>query len=557
MLISLNWLKQYVDIKESIDEIANALTMIGQEVEAIDIQGKDLNNVVIGQIVEFDKHPNSDRLTLLKVNVGEGEPLQIICGAKNHKLNDKVVVAKIGAVLPGNFKIKKSKIRDVESYGMLCSEAELGFAKESEGIIILPEDAPIGTEYREYMGLNDVIFELEITPNRPDCLSHIGIAREVAAYYNRKVKYPMVQMNETIESINTMVKVDIDDKDRCKRYMGRVIKNVKVQESPAWLKSRIRAMGLNPINNIVDITNFVMFEYNQPMHAFDLDKLEGNITIRAAKENEEITTLDGIDRVLKNGELVIADDEKAIAIAGVIGGQNTQIDNETKNVFVEVAYFTPENIRKTSRDLGIFTDSAYRNERGMDIENLNNVMARAVSLIAEVILSYNDVPYVIFGHCMGGFITHEVVRYIVKKKGKLPIAIFISGENPPHLPYRRDLHTLSDEELLQELKSINFAPEDFCFTEETILEMLPIIKGDFQLVDDWYFNPENSQIPIPICVYGGDEDEFVTERNIKEWEKYTTNDFKCRMLCGNHFFIKSEISRNEIINDIKRVFKTI
>lgn len=336
MLISLNWLKQYVDIKESIDEIANALTMIGQEVEAIDIQGKDLDNVVIGQIVEFDKHPNSDRLTLLKVDIGEGEPLQIICGAKNHKLNDKVVVAKIGAVLPGNFKIKKSKIRDIESYGMLCSEAELGLAKESEGIIILPEDAPIGKEYREYAGLNDVIFELEITPNRPDCLSHIGIAREIAAYYNRKVKYPMIEITETIESINTMVKVDIEDKERCKRYMGRVIKNVKVQDSPAWLKSRIRAMGLNPINNIVDVTNFVMFEYNQPMHAFDLDKLEGNITIRAAKENEKITTLDGVDRVLKNGELVIADDEKAIAIAGVIGGQNTQIDNDTKNILLKL-----------------------------------------------------------------------------------------------------------------------------------------------------------------------------------------------------------------------------
>ena len=384
MLISLNWLKQYVDIKESVEEIANALTMIGQEVEAIDIQGKDLGNVVIGQIVEFDKHPNSDRLTLLKVNVGEEEPLQIICGATNHKLNDKVVVAKIGAVLPGNFKIKKSKIRDVESYGMLCSEAELGLAKESEGIIILPEDAPIGKEYREYAGLNDVIFELEITPNRPDCLSHIGIAREVAAYYNRKVKYPVIEIAETIESVNTVIKVNIEDKDRCKRYMGRVIKNVKIKESPEWLKTRIRAMGLNPINNVVDVTNFVMFEYNQPMHAFDLDKVEGNITIRAAKENEEITTLDGVERVLKNGELVIADDEKAIAIGGVIGGQNTQIDSDTKNIFVEVAYFTPENIRRESRDLGIFTDSAYRNERGMDVENLPVVMNRAVSLIAEV-----------------------------------------------------------------------------------------------------------------------------------------------------------------------------
>lgn len=384
MLISLNWLKQYVDIKESVEEIANALTMIGQEVEAIDIQGKDLGNVVIGQIVEFDKHPNSDRLTLLKVNVGEEEPLQIICGATNHKLNDKVVVAKIGAVLPGNFKIKKSKIRDVESFGMLCSEAELGLAKESEGIIILPEDAPIGKEYREYAGLNDVIFELEITPNRPDCLSHIGIAREVAAYYNRKVKYPVIEIAETIESVNTVIKVNIEDKERCKRYLGRVIKNVKIKESPDWLKTRIRAMGLNPINNVVDVTNFVMFEYNQPMHAFDLDKVEGNITIRAAKENEEITTLDGVERVLKNGELVIADDEKAIAIGGVIGGQNTQIDSDTKNIFVEVAYFTPENIRRESRDLGIFTDSAYRNERGMDIENLATVMNRAVSLLAEV-----------------------------------------------------------------------------------------------------------------------------------------------------------------------------
>ena len=384
MLISLNWLKQYVDIKESVEEIANALTMIGQEVEAIDIQGKDLGNVVIGQIVEFDKHPNSDRLTLLKVNVGEEEPLQIICGATNHKLNDKVVVAKIGAVLPGNFKIKKSKIRDVESFGMLCSEAELGLAKESEGIIILPEDAPIGKEYREYAGLNDVIFELEITPNRPDCLSHIGIAREVAAYYNRKVKYPVIEIAETIESVNTVIKVNIEDKERCKRYLGRVIKNVKIKESPEWLKTRIRAMGLNPINNVVDVTNFVMFEYNQPMHAFDLDKVEGNITIRAAKENEEITTLDGVERVLKNGELVIADDEKAIAIGGVIGGQNTQIDSDTKNIFVEVAYFTPENIRRESRDLGIFTDSAYRNERGMDIENLAVVMNRAVSLLAEV-----------------------------------------------------------------------------------------------------------------------------------------------------------------------------
>lgn len=414
MLISLNWLKQYIDIKESVDEIANALTMIGQEVEAIDIQGKDLNNVVIGQIVEFDKHPNSDRLTLLKVNVGEEETLQIICGAKNHKLNDKVVVAKIGAVLPENFKIKKSKIRDVESYGMLCSEKELGLAKESDGIIILPEEAPIGQEFREYMGLNDVIFELEITPNRPDCLSHIGIARELAAYYNRKVKYPIIEMTETIESVNTIIKADIEDKDRCKRYMGKVIKNVKIQDSPEWLKTRIRAMGLNPINNVVDITNFVMFEYNQPIHAFDLDKLAGNIKVRAAKENEEIKTLDGVDRVLKNGELVIADDEKVIAIAGIIGGENTEIDEDTKNILIEVAYFTPDNIRKTSRELGIFTESSYRNERGMNIENLNVVISRVASLVGEL---------------AGGDILSEVIDKYIEKPKKTEITLNLEKLN--------------------------------------------------------------------------------------------------------------------------------
>lgn len=385
MLISLDWLKQYVDIKEDIPQLENALTMIGQEVEAIDIQGKHLDNVVIGQITEYGKHPNSDKLTLLKVNVGAEEELQIVCGAPNHKLGDKVVVAKIGAVLPGDFKIKKSKIRDVESFGMLCSQVELGIGEDGDGIIILPEDAPIGEEYRKYAGLDDVIFELEITPNRPDCLSHIGIAREVAAYYGRKVKYPSYTLSEVIDSVNNYAKVRVEDKERCKRYMGRVIRNVTVAESPEWLKKRIRAMGLKPINNIVDITNFVMFEYNQPMHAFDLDKLENNtVVVRAAENGEKITTLDGVERELVNGELVIADEVKPIAIAGIIGGQATQIEAETKNVFLEVAYFTPDNIRKSAKKLGIVTDSGYRNERGLDIENLPEVIDRAAALIAEV-----------------------------------------------------------------------------------------------------------------------------------------------------------------------------
>lgn len=415
MLISLDWLKQYVDIKEDIPQLENALTMIGQEVEAIDIQGKHLDNVVIGKITEYGKHPNSDKLTLLKVNVGDEEELQIICGAPNHKLGDKVVVAKIGAVLPEDFKIKKSKIRDVESFGMLCSQVELGIGEDGDGIIILPEDAPIGEEYRKYAGLDDVIFELEITPNRPDCLSHIGIAREVAAYYGRKVKYPSYTLSEVIDSVNNYAKVRVEDKERCKRYMGRVIRNVTVAESPEWLKKRIRAMGLKPINNIVDITNFVMFEYNQPMHAFDLDKLENNtVVVRAAENGEKITTLDGVERELVNGELVIADEVKPIAIAGIIGGQATQIEAETKNVFLEVAYFTPDNIRKSAKKLGIVTDSGYRNERGLDIENLPEVIDRAAALIAEV---------------ASGEVLDEVIDKYIEKPQKYEIPLNLTKLN--------------------------------------------------------------------------------------------------------------------------------
>lgn len=414
MLISLNWLKQYIDIKENIEELSNALTMIGQEVENIEVQGKHLDNVVVGKIVEYDKHPNSDKLTLVKVDVAD-EILQIVCGAPNHKLGDKVAVAKIGAVLDGDFKIKKSKIRDVESYGMLCSEVELGIGSNKDGIIIFPEDAPIGKAIKDYLALDDVVFELEITPNRPDCLSYIGIAREIAAFYNRKVKYPEVSYTEAIESTNTLIKVNVEDKERCKRYMGKIIKGVTVKESPKWLQDRIISMGLHPINNIVDLTNFIMFEYNQPMHAFDLDKLEGNnIYIREAKDDEKITTLDGNERILKNKELVIADEKRAVAIAGIIGGQDTCIDENTKNIFIEIAYFTPDNIRKTSRNLGIFTDSSYRNERGMDRDNLNVVMARAVSLIQSV---------------AGGEILSDTIDKYLEKKERPEIALNIDKLN--------------------------------------------------------------------------------------------------------------------------------
>lgn len=386
MLISLDWLKQYVDIKEDIKELENTLTMIGQEVEAIEEQGKDLAKVLVGQITEFGKHPESDKLTLLKVNVGTDEELQIVCGAPNHKLGDKVVVATVGACLPGNFKIKKSKIRGVESLGMLCSEVELGLGTEGDGIIILPEDAPVGMEYREYKGLNDVVFELEITPNRPDCLSYIGIAREIAAYYGRKIKCQEFESKTIIESLNNgHIDVRIEDKDRCKRFSGKVIKNIKVQESPEWLKKRLLSMGLKPINNVVDATNYILFECNQPLHAYDLTKIEGRkIVARTAEVGEKIVTLDGVERELNNGELIIADAEKPLGIAGIMGGEDSKVNESTTEIFLECAYFTPENIRKTSKNLTLSSDSSYRFERGLDIENTTEVLERAAELISQL-----------------------------------------------------------------------------------------------------------------------------------------------------------------------------
>lgn len=500
MLISLNWLKQYVDIKENIDELSNALTMIGQEVEAIEVQGKYLNNVVIGQIIEYNIHPNADKLTLLKVNVGD-EILQIICGAPNHKLNDKVVVAKIGAVLHGDFKIKKSKIRDIESYGMLCSEVELGLGENADGIIILPEDASIGQEYREYLNLNDTVFELEITPNRPDCLSHIGIAREIAAYYGRKVKYPIIDLSESIESVNTVVKVNVEDKNRCKRYFGRIIKNVKVSESPEWLKERIRSMGLKPINNIVDITNFVMFEYNQPMHAFDYDKLNGKIiNVREAKINEKIVTLDGIERELKENELVIADEDRAIAIAGIIGGKETQIDENTKNIFLEVAYFTPENIRKTSRNLGIFTDSSYRNERGLDIENLDAASDRAAALIFEV---------------AGGEVLSEPIDIYIEKPEKVEISLNLEKLN------RFIGKNLSYDEVGQILTNLDITIKPL--GEANMLLTPPSYRGDLTRPADIYeeiirmygFENINDKIPKESIAPGKENKNFTLSNMVR------------------------------------------
>ena len=386
MLISLNWLKQYVDL-EGIDikEMEEALTMIGQEVEKIEIAGGNLNNVVIVKILEKEKHPNADTLSLCKVDNGK-EILQIVCGATNHKAGNKAVLAQVGAQLSPDFTIKKGKIRGEESNGMLCSEAELGIGSDADGIIILPEDAPVGTPLKEYMGLDDVVFELEITPNRPDCLSHIGIAREVAAYYNKKVKYPStVIKTENSEKTADNIKISIEDTDLSKRYAARILKGVTVKESPEWLRERVESVGIRSINNIVDVSNFILMEMNQPNHVFDLDKLEGGeIRVRNAVKGEVFITLDGQERKLTAEDIAIVDGKKTVALGGVMGGLNSEVDSETRNILLEVAHFNPQNIRKTSRRLGLSSDASYRFERGTDRENVINVINRLANLIQEV-----------------------------------------------------------------------------------------------------------------------------------------------------------------------------
>ena len=386
MLISLNWLKQYIDLDGiEINEMEDALTMIGQEVEKIDIVGGNLDKVVVAHLEEVKKHPNADSLTLCKVNNGK-EILQIVCGATNHKTGDKVALAQVGARLKEDFTIKKGKIRGEESNGMLCSEDELGIGSDKDGIIILPEDAPVGVPFKDYLGINDTVFELEITPNRPDCLSHIGIARELSAYYGKELKYPETEIKSEIsEKTSDNVKVSIEDSNLSRRYVTRILKNVTVKESPKWLKERIEAVGLRSINNIVDVSNFILMEMNHPNHVFDLDKIEGNeIKVKSAVKGDKLVTLDEQERELEDGDIVICDSKKILALGGVMGGLDSEVTDNTKNILLEVAQFNPQNVRKTSRRLTLSSDSSYRFERGIDVEDSIKVINRLANLIQEV-----------------------------------------------------------------------------------------------------------------------------------------------------------------------------
>lgn len=386
MKISLNWLKEYIDLSDlTPQQISDTLTLIGLEVESMINQNEIYKNFVVGFVKEKDKHPNADKLSLCVVNDGKND-FQVICGAPNVEKGQKIVFAKIGAIVPkGNFKIGKAKIRGIESNGMICSEAELELSDNHEGILVLSEDKKIGQNISEELGLNDVILEIGITPNRPDALSHIGIARDLAAFYNKKLNLPDVIIKSGKTEVNNYASVEIIDSVNCPRYSAKVVTGIEVKSSPEWLQKKLKNVGLRPINNIVDVTNYLMYEYGQPLHAFDLDLLVDNkIIIKQAGEVSVFKTLDSKERKLDSEMLMICDGEKPVAIAGVMGGENSEITNSTKNILIESAYFNPSSIRKTAKKLGLSTDASYRFERGCDPSNTAIIAEKAAHLISEI-----------------------------------------------------------------------------------------------------------------------------------------------------------------------------
>lgn len=392
MLVPVKWLKEYVDIEGITNkELADRLTMSGSHVDSIDELDKGVEKIVVGKIEEINPHNDADKLVITKVNVGL-EMLQIVTGANNIKVGDYIPIALVGSRLPGGVKISKGKLRGVESYGMMCSAKELGIDENlilkdlKNGIFILDKEYPLGTDIKEVMGLDNAVIDFEITPNRSDCLSIIGMAREAAATFGKDFKLPVVEIKNEEEEISKYVaKITVEDKDLCRRYYARAIKNVEVKPSPLWLRRRLSECGLRPINNIVDITNYVMLELGQPLHAFDLDHVtDKKVIIRRATEGEEIKTLDDVNRKLDNSMLTIADKEGPIAIAGVMGGANSEVNNNSKTILIESANFNGRSVRLTSRALGLRTDASSRFEKGLD-PNLAEVACNRVCQLIEQI----------------------------------------------------------------------------------------------------------------------------------------------------------------------------
>ncbi|MCF7481585.1 phenylalanine--tRNA ligase subunit beta [Vibrio sp. J1-1] len=383
MKFSESWLREWVNPAVTTDELTHQITMAGLEVDDVLPVAGSFTGVKVGHVVECGQHPDADKLRVTKIDVGEEVLLDIVCGAPNCRQGLKVAVATVGAVLPGDFKIKKAKLRGQPSHGMLCSFTELGIDVESDGIMELAEDAVIGTDFREFLGLNDVTVDVDLTANRADCFSIRGMAREVGVLNRADVTEPAVEA--VAASIEDTVSIDVKAPAACPRYMGRVVKNVNVQaETPLWMQEKLRRCGIRSIDPVVDITNYVLLEQGQPMHAFDLAKIEGGIVVRLAEQGEKLTLLDGSEAELNADTLVVADHNKALAIAGIFGGEDSGVTSETKDVLLECAFFAPDHIRGRARSYGLHTDSSMRFERGVDYALQVSSMERATQLLVEI-----------------------------------------------------------------------------------------------------------------------------------------------------------------------------
>src|SRR5438067_3018881 len=461
MKFSVNWLREFVDLPKNPEEIADLLTRAGVETENIEMRGAQIDNVIVSQITASSRHPNADRLTVCEVDDATGTRRQIVCGATNYKVGDKVPLALPGAKLPDGTEIRKSKLRGVESEGMLCSPIELGLGDDASGLLILSPDAKIGTPISDLFP-SDTILDVEITPNRGDLLSHFGLAREIAALTGKKLNSTPRESKIAIKKTD----VTISATRECPFFSARKIDNVKVGPSPQWLHTKIESVGIRSINNIVDISNFVMLELGQPTHAFDADKLKGDINVRLARSGEKILALDGKTYSLKPDNLVVADQERAVGIAGVMGGEETGVTASTRNILLEAAYFLPASIRRTARNLDLPSDASYRFERGVDPEMILRASQRVSDLIREIAQGKPEKDTAVAGELpanppdvslsytkcnqvLGTVVEQESVEDILERFG----LVKTEGKNGDATwriqSYRRDLHR--DGDLIEEV----------------------------------------------------------------------------------------------------------
>jgi phenylalanyl-tRNA synthetase beta chain len=384
MKFSEQWLREWVNPAIETEALSEQLSMAGLEVDGVEAVAGEFSGVVVGEVVECGQHPDADKLQVTKVNLGQDELVDIVCGAKNCRQGLKVAVAQVGAVLPGNFKIKKAKLRGQPSFGMLCSLSELGIADESDGILELPADAPIGQDIREYLQLDDVTIEVDLTPNRADCLGIKGLAREVGVLNQASVSQP--EIAPAAVTIDDSRNITLSQPELCPRYLGRVIKGIDANaQSPLWMVEKLRRSGIRSIDPVVDVTNFVLLELGHPMHAFDNQVLSGDIVVRLAQDKEKLTLLDGNQVSLKDNTLLIADADKALAMAGVFGGQDSGVTSNTQDIFLESAFFAPDAIKGKARQYGLHTDASHRYERGVDPNLQHQAMERATGLLLEIV----------------------------------------------------------------------------------------------------------------------------------------------------------------------------